>query len=179
MPLTIGGGVRTSDDVLNLLQSGADKVSFNSAAVSNPKVISEAAVRFGQQCIVVAIDAKTTSEGTWEIFTHGGTRSTGIDAVLFAKEMEKRGAGEILLTAMDNDGTKKGYNISLTRAISDAVKIPVIASGGVGNLQHFVDGVKDGHASAVLAASIFHFGNYTITEAKQYMKKAGIPVRLT
>ena len=179
MPLTIGGGVRTSDDVLNLLQSGADKVSFNSAAVSNPKVISEAADRFGKQCIVVAIDAKTTSEGTWEIFTHGGTRSTGIDAVLFAKEMEKRGAGEILLTAMDNDGTKKGYNISLTRAISDAVKIPVIASGGVGNLQHFVDGVKDGHASAVLAASIFHFGNYTITEAKQYMKKAGIPVRLT
>ncbi len=179
MPLTIGGGVRTTEDVLNLLQSGADKVSFNSAAVTNPTVISEAANRFGSQCIVVAIDAKTNPQGNWEIFTHGGTRSTGIDAVEFAEKIEKCGAGEILLTSMDNDGTKEGYNIALTRAISDTVKIPVIASGGVGNLQHFVDGVKEGHASAVLAASIFHFGDFTIREAKQYMKESGIPVRLS
>ncbi len=179
MPLTIGGGVRTTEDVLHLLLSGADKVSFNSAAVANPDIISEAANRFGNQCIVVAIDAKTTKEGEWEIFTHGGTTATGMNVVKFAKEMEKNGAGEILLTAMDNDGTRNGYNLQLTKTISDALSIPVIASGGVGNLQHLVDGVKKGHASAVLAASIFHFGEFTIKEAKQYMHNAGIAVRLT
>ena len=179
MPLTVGGGVRTTTDVRNLLMSGADKVSFNSAAVAKPDIISEAANRFGSQCIVVAIDAKTTNQGDWEIFTHGGTKPTGIKAIHFAKEMEIRGAGEILLTAMDNDGTKNGYNLSLTRAISDAIKIPVIASGGVGKLQHLVDGVKEGHASAVLAASIFHFGEFTIQEAKEYMHKANIPMRFT
>lgn len=179
MPLTVGGGVRTTEDVRKLLLSGADKVSFNSAAVENPNIIAEAANRFGTQCIVVAIDAKRTSDGIWEIFTHGGTRPTAIDALEFAKEMEKKGAGEILLTAMDNDGTKSGYNIPLTRAISDALKIPVIASGGVGTLQHLVDGVLDGHASAVLAASIFHFGEFTIQQAKNYMQNSGIPMRLT
>ena len=179
MPLTVGGGVRTTIDVLNLLRSGADKVSFNSAAVADPQIISDAANRFGSQCIVVAIDAKTTSEGYWEIFTHGGSKPTGINAVKFAKEMETRGAGEIILTAMDNDGTKTGYNIPLTRTIADSVSIPVIASGGVGNLQHLVDGVTKGKASAVLAASIFHFGEFTIKEAKEYMHKAGIPMRLT
>ena len=179
MPLTVGGGVRTTIDVLNLLQSGADKVSFNSAAVANPQIISDAANRFGSQCIVVAIDAKTTPSGQWEIFTHGGSKPTGINAVKFAKEMETRGAGEIILTAMDNDGTKTGYNIALTKTIADSVSIPVIASGGVGNLQHLVDGVTKGKASAVLAASIFHFGEFTIKEAKEYMHKAGIPMRLT
>ena len=178
MPLTIGGGVRTTEDVRELLLAGADKVSFNSAAVANPNIISEAANRFGRQCIVVAIDAKTASDGNWEIFTHGGTRATGIDALEFAKEMEKGGAGEILLTAMDNDGTKSGYNIPLTKAVSDSVRIPVIASGGVGNLQHLVDGVIKGHASAVLAASIFHFNEFTIQQAKAYMQKSGIPMRL-
>ena len=178
MPLTIGGGVRTTEDVRELLLAGADKVSFNSAAVANPNIISEAANRFGRQCIVVAIDAKTTSDGTWEIFTHGGTRATGLDALIFAKQMEKNGAGEILLTAMDNDGTKSGYNLPLTKAVSDSVGIPVIASGGVGNLQHLVDGVIKGHASAVLAASIFHFGEFTIQQAKAYMQKSGIPMRL-
>ena len=177
MPLTIGGGVRTTEDVRNLLLSGADKVSFNSAAVLNPNVISEASNRFGQQCIVVAIDAKSSPNGTWEIFTHAGTRATGIDAVTFAKEVEKKGAGEILLTSMDNDGTRSGYNIPLTKAVSDAVKIPVIASGGAGSLQHLVDGVLKGHASAVLAASIFHFGEFTIKEAKKYMQNAGIKMR--
>jgi len=178
MPLTIGGGVRGPEDVRKLLLAGADKVSFNSAAVANPEVIAASANKFGSQCIVVAIDAKTVSDGKWEIFTHGGREPTGIDAVEFALEMERKGAGEILLTSMDRDGTKAGFNLPLTRAIADAVKIPVIASGGVGNLQHLVEGVTIGHASAVLAASIFHFGEYTIGEAKAYMQEAGVPVRI-
>lgn len=178
MPLTIGGGVRVPDDVRNLLLAGADKVSFNSAAVADPDVVAQSANRFGSQCIVVAIDAKTVSDGKWEIFTHGGRRSTGIDAVEFAKRVASKGAGEILLTSMDRDGTRDGYNLPLTAAISDAVSIPVIASGGVGSLQHLVDGVKIGHASAVLAASIFHFGDHTIKEAKEYMHAAGVPVRV-
>ncbi len=178
MPLTIGGGVRGPEDVRKLLLAGADKVSFNSAAVADPDVIAASANKFGNQCIVVAIDAKTVADGKWQIFTHGGSRETGIDAVEFALEMERKGAGEILLTSMDRDGTKAGFNLPLTRAIADAVKIPVIASGGVGNLQHLVEGVTIGHASAVLAASIFHFGEYTIGEAKAYMQEAGVPVRL-
>ncbi len=178
MPLTIGGGVRVPDDVRNLLLAGADKVSFNSAAVANPDVVAESANRFGSQCIVVAIDAKTVSPGKWEIFTHGGRKGTGIDAVEFAKHMAAKGAGEILLTSMDRDGTRAGFNLPLTRAISDAVNIPVIASGGVGNLDHLVEGVTKGGASAVLAASIFHFGDYTIKQAKDHMNAAGIPVRL-
>lgn len=177
MPLTIGGGVRTPQDVRNLLLAGADKVSFNSAAVADPDVVSQAANKFGNQCIVVAIDAKTVSPGKWQIFTHGGTRETGIDAVEFAVEMEKKGAGEILLTSMDRDGTRAGFNLDLTRAISDAVKIPVIASGGVGTLDHLVEGVSEGHASAVLAASIFHFGEFTIAQAKAHMAAAGIATR--
>ncbi len=177
MPLTIGGGVRTSDDVHKLLHAGADKVSFNTAAVNNPDVINEAASRFGNQCIVVAIDAKTVSEGKWEIFTHGGRRETGIDAIEFAKDMAARGAGEILLTSMDKDGTKSGYNLPLTRAISEAVSVPVIASGGVGNVQHLVDVVKIGKASSVLAASIFHFNEFTISQARDYMRSNGIVVR--
>lgn len=179
MPLTIGGGVRTPEDVHKLLLSGADKVSFNSAAVKNPDVIAHSANQFGAQCIVVAIDAKTVADGHWEIFTHGGTKPTGIDAVEFVKEMEKKGAGEILLTSMDRDGTRSGFNLPLTKAISEAVQIPVIASGGVGNLQHLVDGVAIGGASAVLAASIFHFGEFTIPEAKRYMKNAGLNMRIT
>ncbi|WP_372805627.1 imidazole glycerol phosphate synthase subunit HisF [Loktanella salsilacus] len=179
MPLTIGGGVRTHHDVRALLLAGADKVSFNSAAVANPDVVTEAALRFGSQCIVVAIDAKTVSPGRWEIFTHGGRRATGIDAVEFARTVVEKGAGEILLTAMDNDGVKTGYNIPLTRAVSDAVNVPVIASGGAGTLDHLVEGVTEGHASAVLAASIFHFGTYTIPQAKQHMADAGIPMRLS
>jgi len=179
MPLTIGGGVRCSDDVRNLLLAGADKVSFNSAAVANPDVIADAANHFGSQCIVVAIDAKTVSPGKWQIFTHGGRRATGIDAVEFAKLVVSKGAGEILLTSMDRDGTKQGFNLPLTRAISDAVSVPVIASGGVGDLDHLVEGVSIGGASAVLAASIFHFGTYTIGQAKQHMQDAGIPMRLT
>ncbi len=178
MPLTIGGGVRTVEDVRALLLAGADKVSFNSAAVADPDVVARAADRFGSQCIVVAIDAKTVAPGRWEIFTHGGRRPTGIDAVEFARTVAAKGAGEILLTSMDRDGTRAGFNIALTRAIADAVSIPVIASGGVGNLQHLVEGVTEGHASAVLAASIFHFGDYTIREAKEYMAAAGIPMRL-
>ena len=178
IPLTVGGGVRTVQDVRDLLLAGADKVSFNSAAVANPDVVGEASAHFGSQCIVVAIDAKTVSSGKWEIFTHGGRKSTGIDAVEFAKLVTKNGAGEILLTSMDRDGTKAGYNLPLTRAISDAVSVPVIASGGVGNLEHLVEGVKEGHASAVLAASIFHFGTYSIKEAKEYMQAAGIPMRI-
>jgi cyclase len=178
MPLTIGGGVREPNDVRNLLLAGADKVSFNSAAVANPDVVSDSANRFGSQCIVVAIDAKTVSPGKWEIFTHGGREPTGIDVMAFAKLMVSKGAGEILLTSMDRDGTRDGYNLPLTRAIADAVHIPVIASGGVGTLDHLVDGVKQGHASAVLAASIFHFGDYTIKEAKEYMAANGVPVRL-
>ena len=179
MPLTIGGGVRTLDDVRDLLLAGADKVSFNSAAVADPDVVARSADRFGSQCIVVAIDAKTTAPGRWEIFTHGGRRETGIDAVEFALTVEAKGAGEILLTSMDRDGTQAGFNIPLTRAISEAVSIPVIASGGVGNLDHLVEGVTKGGASAVLAASIFHFGEYTVQEAKEHMIANGIPMRLT
>ncbi len=179
MPLTVGGGVRTPDDVRALLLAGADKVSFNSAAVADPTVVARAAERFGSQCIVVAIDAKTVSSGKWEIFTHGGRKPTGIDAVKFALEVERQGAGEILLTSMDRDGTKAGFNLPLTRAISEAVNIPVIASGGVGNLDHLVEGVTEGGASAVLAASIFHFGTYTIGEAKAHMAAAGLPMRLS
>ena len=178
IPLTVGGGVRTVQDVRDLLLAGADKVSFNSAAVANPDVVGEASAHFGSQCIVVAIDAKTVSPGKWEIFTHGGRKSTGIDAIEFAKLVTQNGAGEILLTSMDRDGTKAGYNLPLTRAISEAVSVPVIASGGVGTLEHLVEGVKEGHASAVLAASIFHFGTYSIREAKEYMQAAGIPMRI-
>ena len=178
MPLTIGGGVRTVEDVRNLLLAGADKVSFNSAAVADPDVLSRAADKFGSQCIVCAIDARTVAPGKWEIFTHGGRKPTGIDAVEFARLAAERGAGEMLLTSMDRDGTKAGFNIPLTRAVSDAVTIPVIASGGVGDLDHLVEGVTEGHASAVLAASIFHFGTYTIGEAKTHMAAAGIPMRL-
>lgn len=179
MPLTVGGGVRTHHDVRKLLLAGADKVSFNSAAIADPDVVSEAANRFGSQCIVVAIDAKTVSPGKWEIFTHGGRKGTGIDAVEFAKTVVAKGAGEILLTSMDRDGTKQGFNLPLTRAIADAVNVPVIASGGVGTLDHLVEGVTEGGASAVLAASIFHFGTYTIAEAKAHMAAAGIPMRLS
>jgi len=179
MPLTVGGGVRSPDDVRKLLLAGADKVSFNSAAVADPDVVARSAERFGSQCIVVAIDAKTVTPGKWEIFTHGGRRPTGVDAVAFARTVAAKGAGEILLTSMDRDGTRAGFNIPLTRAISDAVPIPVIASGGVGTLDHLVEGVLQGGASAVLAASIFHFGDFTIAEAKQHMAAAGIPMRLT
>ncbi|OSP56447.1 imidazole glycerol phosphate synthase subunit HisF [Pseudoruegeria sp. SK021] len=179
MPLTIGGGVRSHEDVRKLLLAGADKVSFNSAAVANPDVVAEAALRFGSQCIVVAIDAKTVAPGRWEIFTHGGRRATGIDAVEFARTVVEKGAGEILLTSMDRDGTRAGFNLPLTKAISDAVPVPVIASGGVGTLDHLVEGVTKGGASAVLAASIFHFGDFTIGEAKAHMAAAGIPMRLT
>ena len=178
MPLTVGGGVRTVDDIRNLLLAGADKVSINSAAVSNRQFVREAAQKFGSQCIVVAIDAKETSPGKFEIFTHGGRQETGIDAVDFAREVASLGAGEILLTSMDRDGTGRGFNLALTRAIADAVPIPVIASGGVGTLQHLVEGITEGHATAVLAASIFHFGTFTITQAKQAMAAAGIPMRL-
>ena len=177
MPLTVGGGVRREVDVRNLLLAGADKVSFNTAAVKDPKIISQAAEKFGSQCIVVAIDAKRTQAGKWEIFTHGGRQPTGIDAVAFAKEMAARGAGEILLTSMDRDGTKSGFDLALTRAVSDRVRVPVIASGGVGSLDDLVAGVQDGHASAVLAASIFHFGTHTIAEAKKVLADAGIAVR--
>jgi len=179
IPLTVGGGVRTPEDVRALLLAGADKVSFNSAAVADPDVVTRAADRFGSQCIVVAIDAKTVAPGRWEIFTHGGRRPTGIDAVAFARDVGARGAGEILLTSMDRDGTRAGFNLPLTRAIADAVDIPVIASGGVGTLDHLVEGITEGHASAVLAASIFHFGEFTVAEAKAHMAAAGIPVRLT
>ena len=179
MPLTVGGGVRTVNDVRALLLAGADKVSFNSAAVADPDVVAEAATRFGSQCIVVAIDAKTVSPGKWQIFTHGGRRATGIDAVEFARTMAAKGAGEILLTSMDRDGTRGGYNLALTRAVADAVPIPVIASGGVGTLDHLVEGVVEGHASAVLAASIFHFGTFSIAQAKQHMAAAGLNMRFS
>ncbi len=179
MPLTVGGGVRTHHDVRALLLAGADKVSFNSAAVADPDVVRDAADRFGSQCIVVAIDAKTVAPGKWEIFTHGGRRATGIDAVEFARTVAAKGAGEILLTSMDRDGTRAGFNLPLTRAIADAVAIPVIASGGVGTLDHLVEGVTQGHASAVLAASIFHFGEFTIGQAKAHMQAAGIAMRMT
>lgn len=182
MPLTVGGGVRTVEDIRKLLLSGADKVSINTTAVNNPDFVAEAADKFGDQCIVVAIDAKKVSadgeEDRWEIFTHGGRKETGTDAVEFARLVVEKGAGEILLTSMDRDGTKAGYNLPLTRAIADAVHVPVIASGGVGTLDHLVEGVLEGRASAVLAASIFHFGTYTIGEAKAHMQKAGIPVRM-
>lgn len=177
MPLTIGGGVRTVEDVRALLLAGADKVSFNSAAVAGPDVLSRAADRFGSQCIVCAVDAKRVGEGRWEVFTHGGRRATGIDAVAFSRLAAAKGAGEILLTSMDGDGTLRGYDLALTRAVSDAVPVPVIASGGVGTLDHLVEGVTEGGASAVLAASIFHFGTHTIAEAKAAMAAAGIPVR--
>ena len=177
MPLTVGGGVRTLEDIRALLLAGADKVSINSAAVANRQFVKDAAEKFGSQCIVVAIDAKEVAPGRFEIFTHGGRKETGIDAVQFAREVEALGAGEILLTSMDRDGTGKGFNIALTRAIADAVKIPVIASGGVGTLDHLVEGIRDGHATAVLAASIFHFGTFTIGQAKAAMAAAGIPVR--
>ncbi len=182
MPLTVGGGVRTVDDIRRLLSCGADKVSINTAAVARRQLVREAAEKFGDQCIVVAIDARRVSGAgepeRWEIFTHGGRKATGLDAVAYAREVVALGAGEILLTSMDRDGTKSGYDIALTRAVADAVTVPVIASGGVGTLDHLVEGVRDGHASAVLAASIFHFGEYTVREAKLHMAKVGLPVRL-
>ncbi len=178
MPLTVGGGVSEAEDFRKLLLAGADKVSVNTAAVKRRELVREAAEKFGSQCVVVAIDAKRVGEGRWEIFTHGGRTATGLDAVAYAREVESLGAGEILLTSMDKDGTKSGYDLALTRAISDAVRIPVIASGGVGELDDLVAGVREGHASAVLAASIFHFGTYTILEAKQAIAAAGYPVRV-
>ncbi|MDH3229356.1 MAG: imidazole glycerol phosphate synthase subunit HisF [Alphaproteobacteria bacterium] len=178
MPLTIGGGVRNTGDIRRLLLAGADKVSINTAAVKRPEFVAEAAERFGAQCIVVAIDARRSGSGRWEVFTHGGRAPTGIDAVEWAKRMAASGAGEILLTSMDRDGTKEGFDCELTRAIADPVPVPVIASGGVGTLDHLVEGVREGHAAAVLAASIFHFGTYSIREAKQHMAQAGVPVRL-
>lgn len=179
IPFTVGGGIGSVADVSALLNAGADKISVNSAAVRNPPLINELAGEFGSQCIVVAIDAKTVEPGRWEIFTHGGRRATGIDAVDFARTVAAKGAGEILLTSMDRDGTRSGFNLPLTRAIADAVDIPVIASGGVGTLDHLVEGITEGHASAVLAASIFHFGTFTIGQAKAHMAAAGIPVRLS
>ena len=178
MPLTVGGGVRNTDDIRKLLQAGADKVSINTAAVHNPDFVRDAAEKFGSQCIVVSVDAKSTREDKFEIFTHGGRNATGLDAIDWAMQMTSLGAGEILLTSMDRDGTGLGFNLPLTRAISDAVQVPVIASGGVGTLEHMVEGIRDGHASAVLAASIFHFGTFTIEETKAYMAGSGIPIRL-
>ena len=178
MPLTVGGGVRVVEDVRKLLLAGADKTSINTAAVNRPDFVREAAEKFGSQCVVVAIDARQVSPGKWEVFTHGGRNGTGLDAVAWAQRMASLGAGEILLTSMDRDGTEKGFDLELTRRVADSIPIPVVASGGVGNLDHFVDGVTKGHASAVLAASIFHFGRHSIGEAKQHMAAAGIPVRL-
>ena len=185
IPLTVGGGVRTVDDVRRLLNAGADKTSFNSAAIANPQVIRDASQKYGAQCIVVAIDAKrrqgqdlqSRGEG-WDVYSHGGRQNTGLDAVQWAAKMAEHGAGEILLTSMDRDGTKSGFDLALTKAVSDAVQVPVIASGGVGNLDHLADGVQQGGADAVLAASIFHYGEYTVQEAKQRMRERGIPVRL-
>jgi len=178
IPLTVGGGIRSVADVRKMLNAGADKVSINTAAVERPELVKEASDHFGAQCIVVAIDAKQTGPGRWEVFTHGGRRGTGLDAVAWARKMAEYGAGEILLTSMDRDGTKNGFDLGITRAIADAVPIPVIASGGVGNLDHLVAGIIEGHADAVLAASIFHFGEFTIPQAKQRMAAAGIEVRL-
>jgi imidazole glycerol-phosphate synthase subunit HisF len=186
MPLTVGGGVRTVEDIRKLLASGADKVSINTAAVARRAFVKEAAEKFGDQCIVVAIDAKKVSKqvsqpgepARWEIFTHGGRNPTGLDAVDYAREVVALGAGEILLTSMDRDGTRQGFDIALTRAIADAVTVPVIASGGVGTLDHLVEGIRDGHATAVLAASIFHFGEHSVREAKEHMARAGLPMRL-
>ncbi|PLK49724.1 imidazole glycerol phosphate synthase subunit HisF [Uliginosibacterium sp. TH139] len=178
IPLTVGGGVRSVEDVRRLLNAGADKVSMNSAAVYNPDLVAEASGKVGNQCIVVAIDAKQTAPGKWGVFTHGGRKLTELDAIEWAQRVEKLGAGEILLTSMDRDGTKIGFDLALTRAISDAVNIPVIASGGVGNLQHLTDGVIEGRADAVLAASIFHYGEYTVRQAKEYMRERGVEVRL-
>jgi len=177
IPLTVGGGVRETEDVRRLLLAGADKVSINTAAIVRPEFVAEAAQRFGTQCIVVAMDAKRASSGEYEIFTHGGRNATGIEAVGWARRMAELGAGEILLTSMDRDGTRQGFDIGLTRAVADAVSIPIIASGGVGNLDHLVEGIRDGHAAAVLAASIFHFGEHSIGAAKAHMAAAGIPVR--
>ena len=178
VPLTVGGGVRTTEDIKNLLSAGADKVSINTAAVKNRNIVKEGVEQFGSQCIVIAVDAKKVNTNKWEIFTHGGKKPTGIDVVEFVKEMEKIGAGEILLTSMDRDGTKKGYDLDLTKKISNLVNIPVIASGGVGKLEHLYEGLKIGKASAVLAASIFHFGEFSILDAKKYLDSKGIPVRI-
>ena len=178
VPLTVGGGVRNINDILNLLKSGADKVSINTAAVTNRNIVKESAENFGSQCTVIAIDAKKISDNKWEIFTNGGRNSTGINAEDYAKQVEELGAGEILLTSMDRDGTKKGYDLELTKRISNSVNIPVIASGGVGKLEHLYDGLKNGNASAVLAASIFHFGEFSINDAKKYLDSKGIPVRI-
>ena len=178
MPLTVGGGIRNINNIRSLLLAGAEKVSINTAAVNEPNFVKKASQKFGSQCIVVAIDAKLVFEGKWEVYTHGGRKKTGIDAIKWAQRMEEYGAGEILLTSMDRDGTRAGFDVDLTRTISDNVSIPIIASGGVGNLDHLVEGVSKGHASAVLAASIFHFGEYSISDAKAHMYNAGIPVRL-
>ncbi|MBL28960.1 MAG: imidazole glycerol phosphate synthase subunit HisF [Rhodospirillaceae bacterium] len=177
MPLTVGGGVRSLDDIRKLLLAGADKVSINTAAVNRPALVREAAEKFGSQCIVVAIDAKAAGPDRYEVFTHGGRKATGLDAVAWAERMQSYGAGEILLTSMDRDGTKSGFDIALTRAVSDALRVPVIASGGVGTLDHMAEGIRDGHASAVLAASIFHFGTHSIGECKAHMRAVGVPVR--
>jgi len=178
IPLTVGGGVRVVDDVRRLLNAGADKISMNSAAVANPRLVADAAQKYGSQCIVVAIDAKQVGPGAWEVFVHGGSKSTGLDAIRWAQHMADLGAGEILLTSMDRDGTRAGFDLALTRAVSDAVSIPVIASGGVGSLQDLADGIKVGRADAVLAASIFHYGQHTVQEAKRFMAAQGIPMRL-
>ena len=177
MPLTVGGGVRTIEDIRKLLLAGADKVSINSAAVSRPEFVREAAEKYGDQCIVVSIDARKVAPAKWEVFTHGGRKGTGLDAIDWARRMTAHGAGEVLITSMDRDGTKIGFDLELTRKVADAVSVPVIASGGVGTLDHLIEGVREGHASALLAASIFHFGTYTIAAAKARLKAAGIPVR--